>query len=475
MMNSPRCIALVLVALVAAGCGPAEPDEPFLPEYEQIDILIENGSVFDGSGNPPVRANVAIVGDRIVYVGETGFTEDDYANRIVNRIDAYDKAVTPGFIDLHSHGDPLETPEFENFLAMGVTTIALGQDGTSPDVAPLSDWLDQVRAKGIGVNLAMFVGHGTLRNQASIGRAPTPEPERLERMLESLDRTLQYTFGLSSGLEYNPGLHATTEELRMLAEVVGRNDRVIMSHMRNEDDDQLESSIEELLQQGEHARVHIAHLKSVYGSGAARAEEILGILDAAREAGIRITADMYPYSASYTGIGIVFPVWAKTQEEFDIAKRERRDELAEYLRNRVNRRNGPEATLLGTDPYTGKTLADLAHELEMPFEDVLIDVIGPEGASGAYFVMNDELQSRLLQDPNVGVSSDGSPTGFHPRGHGTFAKIFETFVLEQATLAPAEAVAKLTRFSGAHSRHRRSRRTARRHDGGRADLRHGVD
>lgn len=448
MVNKTTRLLLVATIAILAGCSESgeEASEPFLAEYEKIDILIENGSVFDGYGNPPIRHNVAIVGDRIVFVGETEFTEDDFANRIINRIDAYDKAVTPGFIDLHSHGDPLETPELENFLAMGVTTITLGQDGSSPDVEPLSDWLAQVSEAGIGTNLVMFVGHGTLRNQSGIGLSTDPEPEQIERMLEMLDRTLQYTFGLSSGLEYNPGLNATTEELRLLAEVVGRNERMIMSHMRNEDDEALEASIAELLEQGEDARVHIAHLKSVYGQGEERAEEILGIINSARDAGISITADVYPYSASYTGLDIVFPVWAKTQEQFEVAKEERRDELAEYLRNRVNRRNGPEATLLGTDPYTGKTLADLAHEMEMPFEDVLIDVIGPQGASGAYFVMNDALQARLLRDPNIGVSSDGSPTGFHPRGHGTFAKIIESYVLDRALLMPAEAISKMTAY-----------------------------
>jgi N-acyl-D-aspartate/D-glutamate deacylase len=156
---------------------------------------------------------------------------------------------------------------------------------------------------------------------------------------------------------------------------------------------------------------------------------------------------MYPYSASYTGIAILFPEWAKTDEQFATARAERRDELAEYLRNRVNRRNGPEATLLGTEPYTGKTLAELAHEMEMPFEDVLIDVIGPEGASGAYFVMNDELQSRLLQHPLIGVCSDGSPTGFHPRGHGTFARIIERYVMSEGLLTLPEAVHKMTAFA----------------------------
>ena len=443
MTDGLRSILLVIL-LSLAGCQQAS--SPFLPQYSQIDLLIENGEVLDGLGNEAIVADVVIVGDRIVFVGAANFSAGDLASRVAKRIDATGKKVTPGFIDLHAHGDPLETPAMENFLAMGVTTITLGQDGSSPDVAPLSDWLAEVSAKGIGTNLAMFVGHGTLRNQTGIGRSDSPEPDAMQRMLDSLDRSLSYTFGFSTGLEYNPGLNASIEELRALAKVVGQNERMIMSHMRNEDDDQLENSIAELLEQGAYARVHISHLKSVYGKGSARAVEILAVLSSARANGIELTADIYPYSASYTGIDIVFPVWAKTREQFDVAKIERRDELAEYLRNRIDRRNGPEATLLGTDPYTGKTLADLAHEMELPFEDVLIDVIGPDGASGAYFVMNDELQARLLADPMVGVCSDGSPTGFHPRGHGTFAKIIEKYVMQDRVLTLREAIAKMTSF-----------------------------
>ncbi|MEX2125849.1 MAG: amidohydrolase family protein [Woeseia sp.] len=434
----------ILVLPAPSSCNRAA--EVFLAEYETVDILIENGAMLDGLGNEPIPADVVIVDDTIVFVGDAKFTEEDLQQRVTTRIDAAGKTVAPGFIDLHSHGDPFETPAFENFLAMGVTTIALGQDGSSPEVATLSEWLDKVSEQGIGVNLAMFVGHGTLRNLSGIGLETEPAPEDLDRMLAMLDETLDYSFGLSTGLEYNPGLNAKTSELRALAEVVGQHGRIVMSHLRNEDDDQLEKSIAELLEQGEHARVHISHLKSVYGKGAERADEILAILDSARDSGIDITADVYPYTASYTGIGIVFPVWSKTAEQFAVARRDRRDELAAYLRERVEKRNGPEATLLGTAPYTGKTLADLSFEQEMPFEDVLIDVIGPQGASGAYFVMNDELQTRLLQRPYVGVCSDGSPTGFHPRGHGTFARIIEEYVVEQGALSLQEAVRKMTSF-----------------------------
>lgn len=438
----PSC---VLIFFLTGACAKAPPS--FLTEYSSIDLLIENGEVLDGLGNEPEAADVVVVEGMIVFVGDAQFTDHDLDTRVRRRIEANGRIVAPGFIDLHSHGDPLETPELENFLAMGVTTITLGQDGSSPDVADLSDWMDQVASKGIGTNLAMFVGHGTLRTLSGIGRMEGPVSDDLERMLAMLDTSLKYTFGMSTGLEYNPGLNATSAELQALAEVVGRNNRMIMSHLRNEDDDQIEHAIAELLDQGRYARVHVSHLKSVYGQGADRADQILNILAKARKSGIEITADMYPYNASYTGIDIIFPVWAKTIEQFDIAKVERHDELRDYLRDRVNRRNGPESTLLGTDPYTGKTLAELAHELEMSFEDVLIDVIGPDGVSGAYFVMNEELQSRILTDPYVGVCSDGSPTGFHPRGHGTFAKIIEQYVMREKLLTLEEAVRKMTSFA----------------------------
>ncbi len=437
-----KLVSFFAFSLLLYGCS----EDQSLPVL-QFDAVIENGQVLDGLGANPYEADIFIQGDEIALIGDLTSLSEENQLEIDQRFDAAGKIVAPGFIDVHSHGDPIETPDFENFLAQGVTTITLGQDGSSPDVENLASWMEEVEQAGLGVNLAMFVGHGTLRNLSGIGRDPEPSDEQMQRMLELLESNLSVSFGLSTGLEYNPGLNASSDELLALAEVVGRNDRIIMSHMRNEDDDAIEDSLNELIAQGEYARVHVAHMKSVYGQGAERAEELLGLMQEARDAGISVTADIYPYNASYTGIGILFPVWAKTQEQFDEALLTRREELEEYLRNRVTLRNGPEATLLGTDPYTGKTLADLEQELNLPFEDILIDVIGPEGASGAYFVMNDALQSRLLEDDFVGVSSDGSPTGYHPRGHGTFAKIIEEYVQNRQSLSLQQAVQKMTSFA----------------------------
>ena len=429
---------LGLLGLVLAGCGPA-------PERTAVDWEIYGGQLIDGTGAPPRPGTLWLKGGRIHAITEAGAA----AFQAAQRFDAAGRVVAPGFIDPHSHGDPQETPAFENFLAMGVSTITLGQDGSSPEVAPLAPLLTELDALPLGPNLALFVGHGTLRTLAGVGRDPDPSPEAIARMQALLDDALDHTFGLSSGLEYNPGLWAPEAELLALAEVVGRRDRVIMSHLRSEDDDALFEAIDELLAQGRYARVHIAHLKSVYGRGAARGDAILDKLTAAQRSDLRVSADVYPYSASYTGLALLFPPWAKAPEQFVEAKATRRDELEAYLKARVLSRNGPEATLLGSAPYAGLTLAELAERLEKPFETVLVEDLGPQGGSAAYFIMDEDLQRRFIQDPRVSISSDGSPTGFHPRGHGTFAKIIEQYVREEGSLSLPEAVRQMTTLPAA--------------------------
>lgn len=436
-------LAVVLPVALITGLAAAGGVSAAAPAATPVDLVIGNALVVDGTGAPPRRADVAIGGGRILFVGSVPESAPS-----ARRIDAAGRVLAPGFIDPHSHGDPLATPAFENFLAMGVTTITLGQDGDSPAAGDAGDdpaaWLDAVRRGGIGPNLALFVGHGTLRRQAGIGLRPDPDAAQRADLLARLDRALDVCFGLSTGLEYNPGMHAGADELNALARVVGARDRVIMSHLRNEDDPALAGALEELFAQGRHARVHVAHLKSVYGKGADRAAEILAMLEAARADGIQVSADVYPYTASYTGIGLLFPDWARTEGQFAEAVASRDQELADYLYQRVTARGGPEATLLGTPPYTGQTLAEAAAASGKPFPRLLIDDIGPDGASAAYFVMDDALQSALLADPSVAISSDGSPTGHHPRGHGTFARIIEEYVVQRGTLTLAEAVRKMT-------------------------------
>ncbi len=408
-----------------------------------LTLYISNASIIDGTGKPAFKANIGINGDQIVYISEKNIVVNDS----VPIINAQGKVLAPGFIDLHAHGSLEETTEFENFLAMGVTSIALGQDGSSPYKRNLGAYLDSISQYGFGPNVLMFTGHGTLRNLASIGTEPNPTEAQLDSLSAILNDHLQYCFGMSTGLEYSPGLNAQENELTLLAKIVGQHNRMIMSHMRNEDDDQIINSINELAQQGEFCKVHIAHLKSVYGKGEQRAIEILDYIKSLRNNGIEITADIYPYTASYTGISILFPEWSKTNQQFNKIKTSRRAELQDFLKNKVESRNGPEATLLGTAPYTGKTLADLQKEWGISYVDILIDSIGPQGASAAYFVMDEDLQETFIKDPLIAFCSDGSPTGFHPRGHGTFARIIQEFVIERKVLSLEEAIRKMTGYS----------------------------
>jgi N-acyl-D-amino-acid deacylase len=403
------------------------------------DLLIQQARVIDGTGSPGRIQDIVISDGRIVAIGNE-LSDEWKAERL---IDASGMVAAPGFIDLHAHGDLKDETAFSNFIAMGVTTIGLGQDGSSPIINDFNSWRDEIQQRGLGPNVAMFVGHGSLRTHLGIAKA-TPTASQMESMQALLAQHLEFCFGMSTGLEYVPGLYAGTDELQQLAKVTGQHNRIIASHMRNEDDGDVEASIDELLAQGRYAPVHISHLKSVYGKGAERAEQLLLKLHQARDGGIQVTADVYPYMASYTGIAILFPDWAKTSADFAYAREHRRAELRQFLTDKVNSRNGPQATLLGTGEFKGKTLAQVAGEHQLHFADLLIDVIGPQGASGAYFVMDEALQYRLIQGQDIAISSDGSPTSFHPRGYGSFAKLIETLTLEEALFPLHQAIYKVT-------------------------------
>ncbi|WP_188502776.1 N-acyl-D-amino-acid deacylase family protein [Pontibacter amylolyticus] len=446
-----RCAALlfkiVITTLVFASCQQVASDQT---RYE---LLIRNAMVVDGSGKAAFAAHVLVNGDSIALI-DTDTTNTYIANRTINASGLY---LTPGFIDTHAHGDPLETPDFSNFLSMGVTTICLGQDGFSPERENIKEWMQEVESKELGVNVAMFAGHNTLRMLSGIAYDSIPSAPGMAKMEKLLTEALDAgCFGLTTGLEYNPGYYARRDELNRLAEIVGKKGGIIMSHMRNEDDAYVETSIRELLEQGKYCPVHVSHIKVVYGKGEARANRVLQLLDSARQQGIQVTADFYPYTASYTGIAILFPDWAKKPYDYQEVLKNRRQELATFLRNKITLRNGPEATLIGSGPYKGKTLEQVAKEVNKPFELALMEDIGPYGADGAYFIMDEALQETFLKDKHVMVCSDGSPSMRHPRSFGTFARVLETYVIQKQLLSLEEAIHKMTGLSaktiGLHNR-----------------------
>jgi N-acyl-D-aspartate/D-glutamate deacylase len=388
-------------------------------------------------------ADVLVHDSVIVYTGAT----DRNRTKATTVIDAAGKIVTPGFIDLHTHGDPLQTPGFENFLAMGVTTIVLGQDGSSPDTDYLGDWMNRVDEARPGTNIAMFIGHNTVRRQAAVPLSTTISERDIERMQDRIIAALEDgVFGLSTGLEYDPGRFAGRDELRAIAEPLAGYGGIVMSHMRSEDVGAVEDALLELITMGRDAGVpiHVSHIKIVLGSNPTAANNLIQLMDMVRNEGMTITADVYPYTASFTGISLLFPDWAKPPNVYEDVVNDRRSDLANFLQNRVNNRNGPGATLIGTGQWAGKTLAAVAEELGKPFEDVLIDDIGLDGASAAYFVMNDDVMRRFIRAPYISISSDGSPTMLHPRGSGSFAKIIRQYVLEENLITLEQAVHKMS-------------------------------
>ncbi|TPE46271.1 N-acyl-D-amino-acid deacylase family protein [Pontibacter mangrovi] len=405
------------------------------------DLQVRNAKVVDGTGTAPYMANLLIGADTIAVIDQD--TAHTYKAR--KTIDAAGMVVAPGFIDTHAHGDPIKEPDFKNFLAMGVTTICLGQDGFSHNNKDMGAWMDSVDAAKPGVNIAMFAGHNSLRVLSGAMYQKQPAEEHMKAMEQLVADAMDAgCYGLTTGLEYNPGYYASSGELNRLAKVVGAKGGLVMSHMRSEDDNLVEASIRELLEQGKYCPVHVSHIKVVYGKGKERARQVLQLLDSARQSGTKVTADLYPYTASYTGIAILFPDWAKSPYNYKEVLQTRREELKEYMRKKIQQRNGPEATLIGSGKYTGKNLAQIAQELKKPYEDVLVDDIGPYGASGAYFIMNEELQEELMLDPHVMICTDGSPSMHHPRGYGAFAKVLETYVQQKKLLPLQEAIHKMT-------------------------------
>ena len=405
------------------------------------DIWIQNGAVIDGLGGPAVKVDILIMGDAIYYVG--ALPKDVIA---ADTIDACGLVVTPGFIDPHAHGNPFQTPHFKNFTSMGVTTIALGQDGSSANTSDLIKLIEDTDTLKLGPNIVPFIGHGTIRNLSGINYKRNPSKDEIQQMSDLLEEGMKAgAFGLTTGLEYTPGRYANQLELDELAKVVGKYDGLIMSHMRTENDETMESDLTELFSQGDYANIHVSHMKVVYGKGSERAEEILQLLDQKRaQTSFNVSADVYPYLASYTTIGILFPEYALAPNHYGTVRNNRRNDLLNYVKDKVNRRNGPEATLFGTEPYTGKTLKQVSDKMGIPFEEVLVDRIGPTGVSAAYFTMDKDLQYQFIQDPHVMISSDGSPTMHHPRGYGSFAKVIEQFVVKDSLLTLEEAIRKMT-------------------------------
>ncbi|WP_129780769.1 N-acyl-D-amino-acid deacylase family protein [Peristeroidobacter soli] len=433
------------------------------------DVWIRNGTIVDGTGQARFTADILVSGDTIVYVGAT-------AGRTIEArrtIDAAGNVVTPGYIDLHAHGEPTQQ-SFNNFLAQGVTTVVLGQDGGSagyegfpePTLAQwradradrssgndgsfdaekpiaMTTWMRRAEAHGSEVNMAALSGHGSLRLIAGVGNEPVPTPEQMAAMQEVLQADLAAgAFGMSFGLEYMPGRFASLAEEKALGDTVGRQGGIVMSHMRSEDFDKISTAIDELLQIDAH--VHVSHLKIVAGQRAEEGRAVLDQLARARVGGRRVTGDVYPYLASASSLHFLYPDWARTEEQYNEAVKNRRAELEAHLRKRVEERNGAQAIMFTSGPLAGQRLSEVARRLGKPYEKVIIDDIGFYGPQQAHFLMAETVQSLFIGADQVGFCTDGSPTSGHPRGAGTFIKVLEDYVGAPPKMSMERAVYKMS-------------------------------
>jgi predicted amidohydrolase YtcJ len=431
--------ALMLSAPAAAGPIPA-------------DWVFRGGLVVDGTGAPGRRADVAVKDGRVVAIGAVEPGPD------AKIIDASGLVVAPGFIDLHSHSDGSILGEKNrhnrNYLAQGVTTVVTGNCGSGP--TDVGAFLAKIDRQGAGTNVIHLVPQGAVRREV-LGTSPRrADSDALRRMERLVARGMEDgAWGMSSGLIYVPSQYADTAELIALARVVARHGGIYASHIRDEGEGLL-GAIDEAIAIGKAAGcpVQVSHLKASGKANWGLIREACARIEAARAAGLAVTADQYPYVASSTSLAaMVVPDWAVRDgtEAFRriAADPGRGPQLREAVARALERRDGGAsiriARYAATPSRVGKDLAAIAREEGTSALDVVLDIQAHGGAQAISFGMSEEDVRFALKKPYVATASDGSahtPGGGdrpHPRAYGTFPRKFR-YALDDGLLSLEEAV-----------------------------------
>ena len=458
------CISLVtLLALLLPSFG----------NSQDYDLIIRGGKVVDGSGNPWYYADIAIKNDRIAEIGQLSNHE---AKRVIN---AHGLVVAPGFIDPHTHAlrGIFEVPNAESALLQGVTTLTEGNDGSSP--YPIDRHYADIDNLRISPNWAVFVGQGTIRQRVigfGLRKATPDEMERMKQMVR--DAMEQGALGISTGLFYVPGSFTSTEEVIELSKVAAEYNGIYISHIR-EEAAQLIDSVQETIRIGEEADipVQITHHKVIGVENWGASIESLRLVDEARERGVDVTIDQYPYTASQTSINALIPQWAQAGGREEMLSRINSAETYSTIKNEVvakilyDRGGGdPKNVFISRNSWdpdmAGKNLAELAIDagLEPTPEnaaDVVFDIIRGGGATAVYHAIGPEDVDRIMLHPATAIGSDG-PVGVfgegapHPRQYGTFARVLGLYVRERKILSLEEAIRKMSSQSarrlGIHDR-----------------------
>jgi N-acyl-D-amino-acid deacylase len=453
---------------------------------KDLDLLIAGGTVYDGSGGPPVRADIGIVDGAIRLIGKIP------KSRARAGIVADGLAVSPGFIDVHDHTDIglLVDPRAESAVRQGVTTLVSGQCGGSPFPVPEKgleemradlakeyglelDWRDargflgRMEKTGTALNYATFVGHGSVRAAAMGYDDRPPTAEELERMKVLVTEAMAGgALGLSSGLEYTPGSFAKTDELIALSRVAAATGGLYATHMRDEEAGVLEAVDEALrIAKESPVRLQISHLKIGDAANWPKIDALMAKLEEARAAGMDFRCDRYPYIAGATSLNLLFPMWSREGVGADFVARLKDPALDRRLREALadqEKRYGSWDKVLISEVGSDKNralegmnvLEAAAGAGQPPYEfmrDLLIEESGRVGMI-SFYGTEDVLKS-ILKQPFVGIGADSSavapygPLGKgkpHPRFYGTFPRVLGKYVREEKLVPLEEMIRKMT-------------------------------
>jgi dihydroorotase/N-acyl-D-amino-acid deacylase len=450
-----RRSVLVLLALVLTTSSAAA------QRAQSFDLILRGGRVIDGTGNPWMRADVGVRGDRIARIG-------DLTDAVARRdIDASGLVVAPGFIDPHTHAvrGIFDVPTADNYLLQGVTTLTEGNDGSSP--FPVGPHLARIAETAISPNWAVFVGQGTIRREVVGADDREPTPDELDRMRALVAEAMaQGALGLSTGLFYVPGSFTSTEEVIELAKVAATHGGIYISHMRDEAQRLLES-VRETIRIGEEAGlpVQMTHHKAISKDMWGQSVESLALVDAARARGVDITIDQYPYTASQTTINALVPQWAQAGGRDELLARLDDPETRRRIRGEIvyriehDRGGGdPQNVVIGLCTWDrsleGKSLAEILTDRGTQVTlanaaDLVMEIIVRGGARAIYHAMDEADVERIMQHPVTAIGSDGGVSVFgesvpHPREYGTFARVLGRYVRDRGVLTLEEAVRKMS-------------------------------
>jgi len=467
-MSSRKILGwMAAFALMNAACAPMSESGP--AATPSFDVVLEGGSVWKGSGSHPVVADIGIRGDRIVAIGDlSGFVAQQ-------RIEVDGLAVVPGFIDIHSHAvrgsranSGLFThPDAENYIRQGVTTVIGGPDGGSE--LSIGKLLNDFENSPASINFGTFIGHNTVR-MAVMGREDrAPTANELETMKQLVGTGMQEgAYGLSSGLKYIPGAYSETGEVIELAKIASQFDGIYISHMREEGLGLIES-VEETIRIGEEADLpaQITHHKAMGVEMWGSSVKTLALIDAANARGVDVTSDQYPYTASSTGISVLFPAWslAGTREERlarfnDPGTRARIKEGIVF--NLVHDRGGDDPSRIAIadcewdKSLNGKNFAEIligrGQAVNMDTAaDLALEIQEKGGCSGVFHAMSEQDVIRIMQHQDTMIASDGGiyvpGEGVpHPRNYGSFARVLAYYVRDTQVLSTGEAIYKMSKM-----------------------------